>query len=104
MQEPTFMVLTALAAGPAHGYGIIREVEELSSLTLRPSTLYAALDRLADQQLIEVEREEAVDGRLRRYYRLTDKGAMALAEAAKRQQQTAKVALNRLRLGLNHGA
>lgn len=95
------MVLTALAAGPAHGYGIIREAEQLSAgrVKLRASTLYAALDRLADQGLVEVDREEAVDGRLRRYYRLTDTGAAALAEAALRQQKAAKAALSRLRLG-----
>lgn len=93
------MVLTALAAGPAHGYGIIGEVSELSGgrVTLRASTLYAALDRLAEQQMIEVEREEAVDGRLRRYYRLTESGASALAAAAAQQQQSAAIALDRLR-------
>jgi len=26
MQEPTFLILTALAAGPQHGYGIMTEV------------------------------------------------------------------------------
>ena len=91
MQDPTFMVLTALAAGPAHGYGIIGEVAELSGgqVTLRASTLYAALDRLTEQGLIEVEREEAVARRLRRYYRLTESGATALAgEAAKRQSSS----------------
>ena len=38
---------------------------------LRPGALYTALDRLRADELIGVDREEVVDGRLRRYYRLT---------------------------------
>jgi PadR family transcriptional regulator, regulatory protein PadR len=30
MTGPAFFVLTALAGGPRHGYGIVREVTELS--------------------------------------------------------------------------
>nr|BFE72324.1 hypothetical protein GCM10020092_056250 [Actinoplanes digitatis] len=64
MQEPTFLILTALAAEPLHGYGVIRTVDELSAgdVVLRPGTLYGALDRLAEQGLVEVDREESVDG------------------------------------------
>ena len=34
-----------------------------------------ALDRLCSAGLVEPDREEVADGRLRRYYRLTDEGA-----------------------------
>ena len=73
VREPTFVVLAALAGGRKHGYGIIREVERLSdgSTKLRAGTLYAMLDRLSQDGLIEVAGEEVVDGRLRRYYVLT---------------------------------
>ena len=59
-----------------HGYGVIQEVAALSDgrVTLRPGTLYGALDRLVEQGLVAADREEVVDGRLRRYYRLTDDG------------------------------
>jgi DNA-binding PadR family transcriptional regulator len=99
MQEPTFLILTALAAEPTHGYGVIRAVETLSNgdVVLRPGTLYGALDRLADQGLVEVDREEAVDGRLRRYYRLTDSGAAALAAQADRLRRHADAAETQLR-------
>ena len=30
MQEATFLILTALAAGSQHGYGIITDVEQIS--------------------------------------------------------------------------
>ncbi|MBB4743363.1 DNA-binding PadR family transcriptional regulator [Actinoplanes octamycinicus] len=100
MQEPTFLILTALAAEPAHGYGVIHAVEQMSQgeVVLRPGTLYGALDRLTEKGLIEVDREEAVDGRLRRYYRLTDAGTTALATEVKRLRRNADAAASRLRL------
>jgi DNA-binding PadR family transcriptional regulator len=99
MQEPTFLILTALAAEPTHGYGVIRAVDKLShgDVVLRPGTLYGALDRLADQGLVAVDREEAVDGRLRRYYRLTDTGAAALAAQVDRLRRHADAAETQLR-------
>ena len=99
MQEPTFLILTALAAEPTHGYGVISAVEELSQgdVVLRPGTLYGALDRLAEQGLITVDREEAVDGRLRRYYRLTDGGAAALAMQVGRLRRNDDAAESQLR-------
>jgi DNA-binding PadR family transcriptional regulator len=105
MQEPTFLILTALAAEPRHGYGVIRAVEELSDgdVVLRPGTLYGALDRLAEQGLVEVDREEAVDGRLRRYYRLTDSGAAALTAQVGRLRRHADAAEIRLRGRLAFG-
>jgi DNA-binding PadR family transcriptional regulator len=100
MQEPTFLILTALAAEPTHGYGVIRTVEQVSQgeVVLRPGTLYGALDRLAEQGLVEVDREEAVDGRLRRYYRLTESGTAALAAQVKRLRRNADAAEVRLRI------
>lgn len=99
LQEPSLLVLTALAAGPQHGYGIVKDVEALSQgeMTLRVGTLYGALDRLAADGLVEVEREEIVDSRLRRYYRLTDAGAQRLAADATRVRRQAGIALRRLR-------
>jgi DNA-binding PadR family transcriptional regulator len=101
MQEPTFLILTALASGPLHGYGVIQEVSSLSGgeVKLRAGTLYGALDRLAEQELIAVDREEAVDGRLRRYYRLTDRGAGVLAVEVERLRRNAAAAATRLGLG-----
>jgi DNA-binding PadR family transcriptional regulator len=100
MQEATFLILTALAAGAQHGYGIITDVEHLSGgrVRLRAGTLYTALDRLRGEELIEVDREEVVDTRLRRYYRLTPAGSARLAAEAARLQANAKAALSRLRL------
>jgi DNA-binding PadR family transcriptional regulator len=99
LQEPTFLILAALAEQPMHGYGIVQEVAELSAnrVVLRPGTLYGALDRLAEQGLVAPEREEVVDGRLRRYYRLTDEGATVLEAEAERLSTNAEAAVARLR-------
>jgi len=100
MQEATFLILTALAAGSQHGYGIITDVREISGgrVRLRAGTLYTALDRLRAEGLIGVHREEIVEGRLRRYYRLTPMGSDLLAAEAARLQANAKAALSRLDL------
>jgi DNA-binding PadR family transcriptional regulator len=100
VHESTFLILTALAAEPLHGYGIVQAVDDLSGgeVKLRPGTLYGALDRLADQKLIVADREETVDGRLRRYYRLRDTGAAALAEQADRLHRHARAAERNLSL------
>ena len=99
MQEPTFLILTALAGAPMHGYGVIQEVAALSEgrVKLRPGTLYGALDRLAEQGLVEVSREEIVDGRLRRYYELTQEGVSHLDAEARRLAGNAQAARSRLR-------
>ena len=100
MTGQAFFVLTALAGGPRHGYGIVGEVAELSQgrVTLKIGSLYGVLDRLAAEGLIEADRQEAHDGRLRRYYRLTQDGRRALAEEAEVHAAAAQVVRARLRL------
>jgi DNA-binding PadR family transcriptional regulator len=53
--------------------------EQALQVRLKIGSLYRVLDRLAAEGLIEPDREEARDGRLRRYYRLTENGRRALA-------------------------
>ncbi|HBW19732.1 MAG TPA: PadR family transcriptional regulator [Actinobacteria bacterium] len=100
MQEATFLILTALAAGSQHGYGILADVRQISEgrVRLRAGTLYTALDRLRADGLVAVDREEIVEGRLRRYYRLTPEGGNALAAEAARLRANAAAALSRLDL------
>jgi DNA-binding PadR family transcriptional regulator len=64
---------------------------------LRPGTLYGALDRLCEQGLVTADREEVIDGRLRRYYRLADEGAALLETEAQRLAENAAAAAERLR-------
>jgi PadR family transcriptional regulator, regulatory protein PadR len=100
LRRPTYFILAALLEGPLHGYGIIKRVEELADgeLRLRAGTLYAALDRLADQGLVIPEREEVVSGRLRRYYRLTPEGGTILAAEAAQLRQAADLVLSNAHL------
>jgi len=100
LREPTFLILTALAAGPQHGYGIMTDVAQISGgrVRLRAGTLYAALNRLTTGHLVEADREEIVDARLRRYYRLTPQGAQRLAAEVDRMRANTAVAARRLGL------
>jgi len=100
LREPTFLILTALAAGAQHGYGIMTDVARISEdrVRLRAGTLYAALNRLAVEGLVEVYREEIVDTRLRRYYRLTPPGVQRLTAEVDRLSLTTAVASRRLKL------
>jgi len=98
MREPAFLILTALARAPMHGYGLLAEVAELSGgqVELRPGTLYGALDRLTDDGYVAPDRQEIVDGRARRYFRLTDAGAAALRAETVRLRVNVEAAARRL--------
>jgi PadR family transcriptional regulator PadR len=100
MTEPAFFILTALVDAPRHGYGIVADVAELSEgrVALKIGSLYGVLDRLVGDGLVELDRDEAWQGRLRRYYRLTGAGRQALAEEAGRLAANARVASARLHL------
>ncbi|QDP98729.1 helix-turn-helix transcriptional regulator [Microlunatus elymi] len=91
MREPSFLILTALADGRQHGYAVMKSVEDLSdgAVRLRPGSLYATLDRLADAGLIRGAGEEVVDGRARQYYALTSLGVERLAAEVQRMRANA---------------
>jgi DNA-binding PadR family transcriptional regulator len=78
-----FHVLLALLDGPRHGYGIMQDVEELTSgdVKLGPGTLYTAIARLERAGLIE---ECEADADRRRCYRVTRKGKTAASQEAER--------------------
>ncbi|MEY9934630.1 DNA-binding PadR family transcriptional regulator [Catenulispora sp. GP43] len=101
LQEPTILLLTALADAPKHGYALMQEVDTISSgrVRLRTGTLYGALDRLLQQGLIRIDSEEVVDGRMRRTYALSDNGREVLEAEAERLQATAEEARRRLSAG-----
>lgn len=90
LTDAVFHLMLSLADGPAHGYGILLEVEERSDGAVRmgTGTLYSAVKRLRDQGLIEdveppTDPESAGDPR-RRYYGLTRLGRVVLREEARR--------------------
>jgi PadR family transcriptional regulator PadR len=75
------LLLSVLSAGPAHGYVIITKLRERSEGTfdLPEGTVYPALHRLEKSGLLGSSWSEA-EGRPRRVYALTTKGAAALAD------------------------
>jgi DNA-binding PadR family transcriptional regulator len=96
MTEQAYLVLLALADGPRHGYGIVQEVERISDgdVRLGAGTLYGVIDRLVEVGYVAAAGEEVVDGRLRRYYTVTDEGhgaaaarTAALAELARKARR-----------------
>jgi DNA-binding PadR family transcriptional regulator len=83
-----FDILLALLEGDAHGYAIMRAVQERTdgATSLHAGTLYRALSRLVDTGLIEELTEappEASDER-RRYYRVTGRGRRVASAEARR--------------------
>jgi DNA-binding PadR family transcriptional regulator len=97
-----FEVLLALADQSRHGYSILQEVEARSggTVTLHAGTLYRALARLLEQQLIE-ELDAPVgpghEDERRRYYGITLRGlAVARAEIARLESQLASARSRRM--------
>ena len=89
---PGTLILSSLAAGDKHGYGLTKDIEEFAGIRLAPGTMYEALARLERQGLIE-----ALESRdRRRPYRLTALGATALRAHLADQRRVAEVGLRRL--------
>jgi DNA-binding PadR family transcriptional regulator len=97
LRPASYFVLASLLDGPLHGYAIAGRAEELSDgdVRLTAGTLYGALERMTARGLVQVDREETVEGRLRRYYRLSDRGRDAVTTEAKRLAAAARVVQRR---------
>jgi DNA-binding PadR family transcriptional regulator len=100
-----FEILLALADGELHGYGILQEVERRSSgtVSLHAGTLYRALARLLESELIEelsAAPDPTNDDERRRYYRLTTRGiAVAKSEIGRLEGLLAAARSRRLLKG-----
>lgn len=88
MNPRDLLVLSALAAGPMHGYGILKTVEEESEsgLLLDPGNLYRVLKRMRRDGWVEEAPADAAGGggERRRVYRLTRPGREALKREVER--------------------
>jgi DNA-binding PadR family transcriptional regulator len=97
MTPGEFHILLALAGGERHGYAVMKEVLRLSDGRTRigPGTLYGTLQRLIDTGwVVEAPRAgpRTVDGRARRYYRLTTTGRRALDDDVARLEALLRAA------------
>jgi DNA-binding PadR family transcriptional regulator len=91
--DPELLILASLASGPKHGYAIMTDVGAFAGVTLGPGTLYTAITRLVERELIA---PEAGEGR-QRPYRLTAKGSETLEALLTDMRRVAKVGFARLR-------
>ena len=86
------LAVVAKEARGTYGYRITQRITEL--LDLSESTLYPVLRRLQKDGCLEI-RDEAVTGRNRRYYQITDKGRQQM-QACREDWQTYTQKINAL--------
>lgn len=87
MRPVELHLLLALAAAPAHGYALVKRIEEDSGgrLSLLPGNLYGIIHRLVSRGLMRESRRgpKPEEDQRRRLYELTANGRRALrCEAA----------------------
>src|SRR6516164_989257 len=98
-----FHIMLSLAGGEQHGYGIMQEVLQRTSGKVRlwPATLYGAIKRLIEADLIEESDERPapeLDDARRRYYRLTTLGTRVLDAECERLQELVRTIRLRQRM------
>src|SRR5262245_19000006 len=91
--DPELLILSSLASGPKHGYAIMVDIDTFAGVKLGPGTLYTAITRLVEKNLIA---PQPATGR-QRPYSLTAEGAETLAEQLNGLRRVAAVGLRRLR-------
>lgn len=77
-------VLKILTKGDSYGYQIVKDVSEM--IAISESTLYPILKRLEASECLEVYTVEH-NGRLRKYFKITEKGHNRIAEFIEDFQQ-----------------
>jgi transcriptional regulator len=75
------LVLKTLSAGPRHGYGIARWLEDVTgqAVVVEEGSLYPALYRMERRGWIEADWATSELGRRAKFYRLTRRGRAQLA-------------------------
>jgi DNA-binding PadR family transcriptional regulator len=86
MRTIEFEILLTLASGPQHGYALIQAIEERSQLRVETGTLYRAIQRLLEEDLVrpDAPRGAEQEDERRRYYAITPAGRRAAAAEARR--------------------
>ena len=85
------LVLKVLSLGPEHGWGVAQRIQQTSQdvLQVNQGSLYPALHRLEEQELIESEWGVSENNRRARFYRLTAAGRRELARETRSWQEYA---------------
>jgi DNA-binding PadR family transcriptional regulator len=100
LHQNWFHILLSLVGREQHGYGIMQEVLERTTGTVRlwPATLYGSLKRLIGDGLIEESGERPapeLDDARRRYYKLTRLGRSVLELECERLEEMVRMARER---------
>lgn len=95
LTEATFYILLALRE-PMHGYGIIKQVEEMTNkrLKLAAGTLYGAIQKLIKFKLIVLFSEDDANKKKKEYL-ITELGTELLNYEIKRLKEMVKNASKR---------
>lgn len=102
MTPLTYEILLAVADGPLHGYGIIKEIENRAGPDAAPSTgaMYLALQRMEGDGLIEqADAPSSAEDARRRYYRITAVGRERAELESRRLADLVKAARAKRLLG-----
>lgn len=91
------IILSILISGEDYGYQIIKQVREISGGVLEWSDnmLYPVLRRMEKDGLLTSRWKISKESRLRRYYRITEKGRKEL-DSERRQWMSVHQALSKL--------
>jgi len=83
------LILKAVSLAPAHGYGILLRIAQISggTLAIEQGALYPALARLERQRLLDAKWGTSDNNRAARFYRLTTAGKKRLREETDGWQQ-----------------
>ena len=81
-------VLAAIKDGESYGYQIVKDIKPY--IAISESTLYPILRRLEESGMLTVRSAEH-NGRLRKYYRITEKGLARIAAFAEEWKEIISV-------------
>ena len=91
-----FHILLSLTSGERHGYGIIQDIQERGEESVPDvGTMYRALARMAERELIEaapLSSASEAGGERRNYYRITTRGLRVAKAEARRLQALTRAA------------
>ena len=97
LKRVDLLILTVLASGERHGYGIRQDIVEHTAggVLLDAGNLYRAIRRLEDDGFVEEsDRRPAreADDERRRYYRISTSGRRALSAELSRMRELVRLA------------
>ena len=98
LTEPVFFILLSLASKPLHGYGLMKDIVNLSKgrVQITTGTLYGAIKRLLEDAWIKPFAQED-SSRDKQAYAITASGRKQLQAEIQRLRSMTELAASRLR-------